>query len=718
MEFDINFFNNQISTSNYYQMDPLGYYQKDPFYYPQKHIQKSSSVPNIFGNLPINNNIYNNYENNGNYYYSNININNNYDYSIPSNNFLNSINNYDYGNNYENKYSPPINNFLSSINNNYDSGNNYKNKYDILEKQYLYKKEFPKKYNLSNIKNINNFNYDFMPNYHKKNYDFKPTNMNNIKKIQDNKKTYKTNSINNINNLYPQNKNLGDLKPKFFSFPKKDSKIIKSIFEQKYPNKINLENKFDNINNKKEDVFCNKKKLSSLIQEKNSKLSPHKIDYINKNKKTNKTNLLSTILDFYNPNKTNLINLEKFNSGYNKNSYEAKDIKIEIVSLSKEIKINKLKINLIFFFEDFSNENVDLYNKLKLDILGGFFGVRKVEIFKKLLYEIKMDKSDSSFILISIGSSFEKIVNICDNYDCIKYIIIFCMKVNKYRKKYGENPKVKLISKDQKKIYDYLIEISNDEPNYNKNLKNLINHNLLISFYEYENYYYIHHKMLSFFFKEDYSKLYFDDDYMEKVFNFINQNTDLKNNEKKKLKQIIENLKYSNNFLEDILKFYTSESKYVYLFNKTMRNIEVGMERLSFLIGPMYYTIVRYLMKNNSNLMFKERNNLYRNIYINQYDLENYYMAQGKIICFPSFTSTSFKNEFEPTINALKINHFDSEKILLKMELSYTPKYDDIPQGMILKDFSANPNEEEILLFPLTFIKVNSTKKRKMISIN
>ena len=149
--------------------------------------------------------------------------------------------------------------------------------------------------------------------------------------------------------------------------------------------------------------------------------------------------------------------------------------------------------------------------------------------------------------------------------------------------------------------------------------------------------------MLSFFFKEDYSKLYFYDDYMEKVFNFINQNTDLKNNEKKKLKQIIENLKYSNNFLEDILKFYTSESKYVYLFNKTMRNIEVGMERLSFLIGPMYYTIVRYLMKKNSNLMLKERNNLYRNIYINQYDLDTYYMAKGKIICFPSFTSTSLK---------------------------------------------------------------------------
>ena len=124
--------------------------------------------------------------------------------------------------------------------------------------------------------------------------------------------------------------------------------------------------------------------------------------------------------------------------------------------------------------------------------------------------------------------------------------------------------------------------------------------------------------MLSFFFKENFSKLYFCEDYKKKVFNFINNNTTYDYNKKKELKQTTDNLKNSDHFLNDILKFYTSESEYVYLFNKTMRNIEEGIERLSFLIGPMYYIIVRYLMKKNSNLMLKERNTLYRNIYINQ----------------------------------------------------------------------------------------------------
>ena len=111
--------------------------------------------------------------------------------------------------------------------------------------------------------------------------------------------------------------------------------------------------------------------------------------------------------------------------------------------------------------------------------------------------------------------------------------------------------------------------------------------------------------------------------------------------------------------------------------------------------------------------MLKERNTLYRNIYINQYDLDTYYMEEGKIICFPSFTSTSFKKGFEPTNNALNINHFNNDKILLKMKLTFSPEYEYIPQGMILEDFSEIPWEEEVLLFPFTFIKVKSIKKKK-----
>ena len=349
-------------------------------------------------------------------------------------------------------------------------------------------------------------NYDHITNNLKKNYDFKPNNMNNIANNQGEKKIYIINNIKNIINIYPQNKNVENQKPKhhYLSAPKSLKKIKPpNVLQNQF--KLKLENKFNNNlvndynNNKKEDIIFNKNKLNKLLQEKNSILSSNKTIYKNQNNKFNKIDI-PTKIGFHNQNNLKLMDLEKLNLDYKNNSYDANDIKIKINSLAKEIKINKLKINLIFFYQDFSDENVSLHNKLKLEVLGGYFGVRKVSIFKKLLNE--MENESSSFILISIGSSFKKIVDICESSDCIKYIIIFCMNVNKYEEKYGDNLKVKLISNDQKEIYDYLIEISEDEPDYNKNLKNLINHNLLISFYEYENYYYVHHKMLSFFLKK------------------------------------------------------------------------------------------------------------------------------------------------------------------------------------------------------------------------
>jgi hypothetical protein len=72
---------------------------------------------------------------------------------------------------------------------------------------------------------------------------------------------------------------------------------------------------------------------------------------------------------------------------------------------------------------------------MKLEILGGFFGVQKLDILIKLFEKLK--EENTSFILISTGSSFEKIKELCNNYDFIKYIIIFCMDIAKYEELYN-----------------------------------------------------------------------------------------------------------------------------------------------------------------------------------------------------------------------------------------------------------------------------------------
>ena len=104
--------------------------------------------------------------------------------------------------------------------------------------------------------------------------------------------------------------------------------------------------------------------------------------------------------------------------------------------------------------------------------------------------------------------------------------------------------------------------------------------------------------MLSFFFKEDFSILEFNEGYKKEIFEFIERNDKLDEKEKIILKNEIIKLKNSENFFTDSIYLYSSEL--FYLFGRTMRKIEEGLEKLSFLIGPIYYSMVRYLKKENS----------------------------------------------------------------------------------------------------------------------
>ena len=666
-----------------------------------------------YQNNPLQNSIYmlNNYNNN--IYENKINndvyspyINNNYEKKN-----IYPINDYNFGN----YYSPHKNNHLI------ENNNPYKKEYSLIKE--LNKENHKKLFvsssqeNIFNNKKTNNHlsnsKNDMKNNPGYKEYNTGKTNKVDQKNIQpnnSNKFKYNTNKKKNMNNL--KNKfglnNYNDFNKKdedFDNHPKIQNKYEDKINNEIHFNIYNLkENPIENFKNDNNDNNNNNDNNKKSPKKHFNKLS-HKKDKINKNLKCE---IISTKIQ--EDIKTQLLKILKKKINFKENSYEAKDIKLKIASLYKETKINKLKINLIFFYENLSDEDVNFNNRLKLEVLGGYFGIRKVNIFKTLLNGIQ--NLNSPFTLISIGSSFEKINNLCNESKFIKNIIIYCMDVNKYKNLYDINKKVKLITADLDDVLDKLKEISNKNHEYDENLKNLMNHNLLISYYEYKNYYYIHHKILSFFFKKDFSILNFSADYMEKVFNFVDHDTKLDENQKKELKERIEKFKDSKTFLDDMLEFYTSESKYVYLFNKTMRNIEIGMERLSFLIGPMYYAIVRFLVK-YPDLMLKERKVLYRNIYINEYDLETYLMTEGSIICFPSFTSTSIKKGFCPTSNALNVNYIKSKKILLNMVLTYEYKYKNIPQGMYLKFHSSNPHEEEILLFPFTFIKVESINEVK-----
>lgn len=196
------------------------------------------------------------------------------------------------------------------------------------------------------------------------------------------------------------------------------------------------------------------------------------------------------------------------------------------------------------------------------------------------------------------------------------------------------------------------------------------------------------------------------------MFNFINKNTNYDINKKVELTNTIAKLKRSDDFLMDSLAFYTSESEFMYFFNRTMRNVDKSLTRLSYLIGPMYYSMVRYLETKYPDFKLNKSMILYRKIIINKYDLNLYQISQHNIICFPSFTSTSINKNFSTTKKAKKVNQInlnEEVELLLIIKYHHNPSYSN--QGMVLNGFSVNQHEEEILLFPFTFVKAHLLNK-------
>ena len=197
---------------------------------------------------------------------------------------------------------------------------------------------------------------------------------------------------------------------------------------------------------------------------------------------------------------------------------------------------------------------------------------------------------------------------------------------------------------------------------------------------------------------------------MEQVVSFIDKENELDESTKIKIKKILYKLKESKDFTQDIIIEYTSEDGFVYLFNKIMRRIEDGILQLSFFIGPIYYSLVRFV-KSNSQYALKKDSILFRHIVINKIDLNFYEMAKGDIICFPSFSSISFERGFSTTNSALKVNNVELENIQIEMIIQYNHCYYNLSPGIILGNLSYFKNEKEVLLFPFTFIKVQSISK-------
>ena len=150
-----------------------------------------------------------------------------------------------------------------------------------------------------------------------------------------------------------------------------------------------------------------------------------------------------------------------------------------------------------------------------------------------------------------------------------------------------------------------------------------------------------------------------------------------------------------DNILDDNIKSYiqnyTKESFYYQYLNKFLRegNFE-AFRILSSHLGKFIFKLYEFLEKK----LYKQKCSiLYRKMYLYPNDIRLYEQSIGRVICYPSFTSTSKgKDNFTP----FQYNK-NQELVLLIIETNNTKS------AISISEFSEFKGEDEYLFVPFSF---------------
>ena len=339
------------------------------------------------------------------------------------------------------------------------------------------------------------------------------------------------------------------------------------------------------------------------------------------------------------------------------------------------------------------------------------------ELFKIVLEKIKNNQKE--FILITSGSSAEKIIDYCYKFQFVRECYIYCFNLKKYLPLMNKYPKIKGIYNEFDKLKEKLYTI---EP---MDMKNIASSNL-IYFEDYSRIYIkLHYEFIRKYFiykiikskncnefqllalveKEypnllDWVKQLFPD--KNEIINFFKEYVAEKDKSDEKLNNI---LNCDDNILNDNIKSYirnyTLEDFYYQYLNRFLRQGNFNAFRiLSSHITKFIFKLYDYREKISAS---QKKNKLYRKMYLNPKDIKLYEKSIGRVICYPAFTSTSIsKDAFTP-------NKYDENLELVLLII----KQNDTKSVVSIKEYSEYEKEEEYLFFPFSFFKIENVQLKE-----
>ena len=370
--------------------------------------------------------------------------------------------------------------------------------------------------------------------------------------------------------------------------------------------------------------------------------------------------------------------------------------------------MRKYRINLIYYDKNLaSKENNGYCSNFKKYLEGAFYGINNFNLFVYICHKIQ--QNSRKFILLSSGSSAKEVFDYCEtkNISNIYMYLIFCSYKQKYEEYFQFYTKLKGIYTN---FYDLTKFLFSDSSLLQRNIRIKSSNFILLSDYN-STYIKLHFEIVQKYSlykllksknfqenkfleliknKNDYYKslakeLLFKDD--EAMIKYFKSKT---NESENKLREIFN----GQHNIEKYISNYTVEGFYYKYINIALREGDfITFRILSNHISKFIYHLYEYRKTN-----FQTSNNtLYRSMYISQDEYTTYRNNIGKVICYPSFTSTSLHSGWNPTPQ-------NSNLILVRLVIQQNNS-----QSIInIMNLSQHKTEEEFLCLPFTFFKITN----------
>jgi len=369
------------------------------------------------------------------------------------------------------------------------------------------------------------------------------------------------------------------------------------------------------------------------------------------------------------------------------------------------------KNNIIYHDESFVkrydevSKDCDIF---KNETDGAFILTTNEIIFESLIQEIKSKSSSINqnfkFDLIVTGSTAEKIFKKINNLEADKFIdrvCIYSILIKKYRNLMDKYDKIEGIYNRASQVINFI--------NSNKEASVIYPTINLLTYKEYIDKNQILHKLISSHYDQNNGNSFKTAiSYLKDFLLWYPQlkvaQSGLKEIKIETLLETLQKFQGINDNETDIITLYTKEyDSYYKDFNYWLNSSDpLAIQKTSWFIAAVINSLNNYGKKKG----LTKTSTLYRGVKSNLSDLLVYERAIGKLICFPSFTSTTIIKTVAVDFSKRK-NPEQYETIII---IDYIYKNGFIPTAVDISEISEFKHEKECLFPPYSFFKVKNTE--------